>query len=92
METYKKGLLLGKIVLEDIEETLKGGDKEDIVLGYEKLREVIRKLEMSKDKTTEEIHDAEKTIEVVREWNKQQREEMGVFRVMRKKLKEQLDK
>ena len=37
-------------MLGDIEETLKSSDKEDIEVEYERLREVIRKLEISKNK------------------------------------------
>lgn len=84
-------MLVGKLMLEDIEETLDDGEKEDIELAYERVGEMIKKLEMSKDETTEAMLGEEKTIEEVRAWNKKQKEEMGAFRDVRKRLRKELE-
>ena len=89
---YSKELAAAKIMLEDIEEALESEEKEDIEHGYERINEIIKKLESSKDHTTELMLSEEKTIEEVREWNRKQKEEIKEFRDLRKKLKQELEK
>ena len=88
---YSKELAAAKIMLEDIEEALESEEKEDIKHGYERINEIIKKLESSKDHTTELMLSEERTIEEVREWNKRQKEEIKEFRDLRKKLKQELE-
>ena len=88
---YNKELAAAKIMLEDIEEALGSEEKEDVEHGYERINKVIKKLESSKDHTTELMLSEERTIEGVREWNKQQKGEIKEFRDLRKKLKQELD-
>ena len=70
---YNRELTSGQIVLEDVEEALKSREKEEIEVAYERICELINKLEISKDKCTEEMLGEEKTIDQVREWNKEQK-------------------
>ena len=88
---YNRELKSGQIVLEDVEEALESREKEEIEVAYERICEIIKKLEISKDKSIEEMLGEEKTIDQVREWNKEQKEKIKEFRNMRKRLKEQLD-
>ena len=88
---YNRELTSGQIVLEDVEEALESREKEEIEVAYERICEIIKKLEISKDKSIEEMLGEEKTIDQVREWNKEQKEKIKEFRNMRKRLKEQLD-
>ncbi|XP_065067288.1 uncharacterized protein LOC135692879 [Rhopilema esculentum] len=90
-EKYNQELTTGKIVLEDVQEALESGEKEEIEVAYERVCEITRKLEISKDEITEEMLAEEKTIDQVREWNKEQKEKIKEFRNMRKRLKEELE-
>jgi len=60
---YSKELAAAKIMLEDIGEELESEEKEDIKHGYERINEIIKKLESSKDHTTEQLLSEERTIE-----------------------------
>ena len=48
---------------------------DDMEEAHERLHKVMRKLDISKEKATEEMLDEEQVIEEVCGWNKQQREE-----------------
>ena len=87
---YNQELTTGQIVMEDVQETLESGEKEEFDVAYERICEITKKLEISKDKITEEMLAEEKTIDQVREWNKEQKEKIKEFQNMRKRLKEEL--
>ena len=53
---------------------------------------MIKRLEKSKDDTTEAMLNEEKTLDEVREWNKKQKEEMKPLQEMRKRLKDKMEK
>ena len=91
-EKFNQELAACKVILEDIEEALESGEKEDVEYGYKRICDVINKLQSSKDETTEAMLSAEKTIEEVREWNKKQKKEMEQSRELRKKLKQELNR
>lgn len=90
-EKFDQELAACKIILEDIEEVLESGEREDVQHGYTRICDVINKLESSKDRATEGMLSDEKTIEEVREWNKKQKRELEQFHELRKKLKQNLD-
>ena len=56
-----------------------------------KLCDMIKRLEKSKDDTTETMLNEEKTLDEVREWNKKQKEEMKPLWEMREKLKDKME-
>ena len=91
MEKYKQELKTGKFMLEDCEEVFEFGDKEDIELAYEKICRILKQLDKSKDDVTENMLGREDTIDIVRQWNQVQKEEIRPIREMRKRLKEKLD-
>ena len=53
---------------------------------------MIKRLEKSKDDTTEAMLNEEKTLDEVSEWNKKQKEEMKPLQEMRKRLKDKMEK
>ena len=59
---YNRELTSGQIVLEDVEEALESGEKEEIEVAYERICEIIKKLEISKDKSTEEMLGEERQL------------------------------
>ena len=79
-------------MLEDSEDVLDLGEREDVVLAHERVCNVIKRLEKSKDDTTETMLNEEKTLDEVREWNKKQKEEMKPLWEMRKRLKDKMEK
>jgi len=89
---YNREITAGQIILEDVEEALESSEREEIKVVYEPICEIIKKLEISKDRSTEEMLGEEKTIDQVREWNKRQKEKIKEFWSTRKRVKEQLDK
>jgi len=52
---YNREITTGQVVLEDVEEALESGEREEIEVAYERICEIIKKLEMSKDRSTEEM-------------------------------------
>ena len=89
---YNRELNAAKLIQEDYEDALESEEKEDVNLAYERLCDAIKKLETSKDNTTEALLSEEKPLEEVREWNKKQKEEMKSLREMRTALKQQMEK
>ena len=45
---YNREITTGQVVLEDVEEALESGEREEIEVAYERICEIIKKLEMSK--------------------------------------------
>lgn len=71
---YNQELTTGQIEMEDVQEALESGEKEEIEVAYERICEITKKLEISKDNITQEMLAEEKTIDQVREWSKEQKE------------------
>ena len=92
LEKYTVELETSKLMLEDSEDVLDLGERDDVVLAYERVCNMIKRLEKSKDDTTEAMLNEEKTLDEVREWNKKQKEEMKPLREMRKRLKDKMEK
>ena len=92
LEKYTLELETSKLILEDSEDVLDLGEREDVVLAFERVCNMIKRLEKSKVDTTEAMLNEEKTLDEVREWNKKQKEEMEPLQEMRKRLKDKMEK
>jgi len=79
-------------MLEECEEAIQSGEKEDVDLAYERICGIIKRLENTKDGITEAMLGDEKAIGEVREWNKRQKEEIRPLREMRKRLSLDIEK
>ena len=79
-------------MLEECEEAIQSGEKEDVDLAYERICGIIKRLENTKDGITEAMLGDEKAIGEVREWNKRQKEEFRPLREMRKRLSLEIEK
>ena len=55
LEKYTVELETSKLMLEDSDDVLDLGEREDVVLAYERVCNMIKRLEKSKDDTTEAI-------------------------------------
>ena len=70
LEKYMVELETIKLMSEDSEDVLDLGEREDVVLAYDRVCNMIKRLEKSKDDTTEAMLNEEKTLDEVHEWNK----------------------
>ena len=91
MEQYEREIKTAKFMLEDCEEAFVLEDREDIELAYEKICQIVKRLDKSKDDVIEKMLGEEDMIGEVRQWNQTQKEEIRPIREMRKRLKEKLD-
>ena len=73
---YTQELKTGQFMLEECEEALQSGEKEDVDLAYERICGIIKRLENTKDGIADAMLGDNKATGEVREWNKRQKEEI----------------
>ena len=90
-QLFERDLSRKSIQLEDIEETLHSGEKEDISSGYERICETIKDLDNARERAVESmLEEGEESLESVKEWSQEQKQQINKFRDMRRQLKEKL--
>lgn len=93
--TSKHGQLLEfpNLKLEEISKTWENCDHEDLELCYNKIRWLIRKLEISIDETGlgEHMLESGHTLDQIKNWSMQQKEKLQIFREIRGQIKLSLD-
>lgn len=87
-EKYEK-LAIAKLKLEDIVEFSDSEFKEDVLLAYNQIGELIKRLETSKDGTTDCLIDADK--EYIKQWTADHKEDIQLFRHARHQIKQKID-
>ena len=88
-EKHQKQVMLAKLNLsEDLAAT---NNLDDITMAYEKLGEIIKRLEQSKDKTMQYLMENDTDLETLKVWANEQKECMIDFRKARDSYKQQLD-
>ena len=65
MEKYTQELKTGQFMLEECEEAIQSGEKEDVDLAYERICRIIKRLENTKDGITEAMLGDDKAIREV---------------------------
>ena len=90
-QLFERDLSRKSIQLEDIEETLHSGEKEDISSGYERICETIKDLDNARERAVDTmLEEEEESLESVKEWSQEQKQQINKFRDMRRQLKEKL--
>ena len=92
MDKYTQELKTGQFMLEECEEAIKSGEKEDVTLAYERICGIIKMLENTKVGITEAMLGDYKAIGEVQEWNNRQKEELQPLREMQKRLRLEIEK
>ena len=80
-------LQLAKITLREISGNV---EEDDLELRHEQICDLIKKLEISIDRTKDHMLDEEKTLEEISGWSSSQGQELGEFRSLRTDLKKRL--
>ena len=84
--------MLAKLNLSEAEDLAATNNLDDITLAYEKLGEIIERLEQSKDKTMQYLMENDTDLETLKVWANEQKECMIDFRRARDSYKQQLVK
>ena len=87
-EKHKRFLQLAKITLSEILEGI--DDEDDLELHYEKICDLVKKLEVSIDKAKDQVLEEEMPLERISGWSKTQREELKTFRELHSNLKKKV--
>ena len=91
--TFSKELQVKQILLEDVSDNVKSTDIEEVKLSLERVSEAAKELELKKDKVMNSMLEIEnETIDAVRHWTKQQKQEINPFKEVRTQLKQQMNK
>ena len=88
---YGKQLVIAKLKLEEILELSSSGYMEDISLAYEQIGGLIKRLETSKDGTTDYLIDADKDLEYIKQWTANHKKDLEPFRDARHQIKKKID-
>ena len=90
---YRRELQLKQILLEAVSENLQSPDIEEVKLYLERISDAIKELELEKDKAMNSMLEVEdQTIDEIRQWSQQQKEEIKTFKEVRTQLKDQLNR
>ena len=90
-QKYTKELKKARYSVEELEETLHTGKREDILLAYERICEINKTLETATNLVKDAMLDSEKSLEEVRNWSQIRKEELRPIREFWSKLKGKLD-
>ena len=88
---YGKQLAIAKLKLDEILELSGSEFTEDVSLAYNQIGELIKRLEMSKDGTSDCLIDADKDLEYIKQWNADHKEDLQPFRHARYQIKQKID-
>ena len=90
-EKHQKQVMLAKLNLSVAEDLAATNNLDDITMAYEKLEEIIKRLEQSKDKTMQYLMENDTDLETLKVWANEQKECMIDVRKARDGYKQQLD-
>ena len=92
-DTFSRELQVKRILLEDVSDSVRSTDIEEVKLSLERVSEAVKELELKKDKVMNSMLELEnESIEAVRDWAQQQKQEINPFKEMRIQLKQQISK
>ena len=86
-EKHNRPLQLAKIILREISGNIQ---EDDLELRHEQICDLIKKLEISIDRTKDHMLDKEKTLEEISGWSSSQGQQLVEFRNVRADLKKRL--
>ena len=90
-ERYKKELRKAKYYVEEIVETLGSKEKDDLALAYERICEIYKTMESAANDIKDEMLDSDKSVEEVRQWSQNCKQELKGMRDLRNELKRKLN-
>ena len=90
-EKFSKQLAIAKLKLDEILELSNSEYNEDVSLAYEQIGGLIKRLELSKDGTTDYLIDMGKDLEYIKQWTADHKEAIQRFRDARYQIKKRMD-
>ncbi len=90
-EKHEKNVSLAKINLSQAEDLIATNNPDDMAMAYEKLGEIIKRLELSKDKTMQYLTEKDEDLENLKAWAEKQKDCIRSFRKSRDNCKQRLD-
>ncbi len=90
-EKHEKNVSLAKINLSEAEDLIATNNPDDMAMAYEKLGEIIKRLELSKDKTMQYLMEKDEDLENLKAWAEKQKDCIRSFRKSRDNCKQRLD-
>ncbi|XP_002734893.1 uncharacterized protein LOC100366659 [Saccoglossus kowalevskii] len=90
-EKFARQLTIAKLKLEEITELSQSECTADITMAYEQVGELLKRLEHSRDQTTEYLLDKESELEYVKQWTTTQKASMQPIRESRQHIKKLVD-
>jgi gamma-glutamyl phosphate reductase len=82
-EKHEKNVSLAKINLSEAEDLIATNNPDDMAMAYEKLGEIIKRLELSKDKTMQYLMEKDEDLENLKAWAEKQKDCIRSFRKSR---------
>ena len=82
-QKHEKRVALEHMNLAEAEELMDTNSEDDMTLAYENIGESIKRLELAKKETVQQLMEEELSLERIREWSEKQKESLLTFRKTR---------